>query len=89
MTSNSAKVNIFIEIEQNSNMKYEFNKQTKRLELDRILEEPYKYPCSYGFILNTLAMDGDELDVLILTNKHIKKKPLLFSLYCWCIIDGG
>jgi len=62
-------IHAFIEIEKGSNLKYEFNKQTKRLELDRMLPQPYVYPFSYGFIPNTLAEDGDELDILIVSDK--------------------
>lgn len=58
-------VNVYIEIEKGSNLKYEFNKQTNQLELDRLLPEPHVYPYAYGFIPNTLGEDGDELDVLI------------------------
>jgi inorganic pyrophosphatase len=54
-------------------MKYEFNKETNTLELDRVLPYPYYYPYSYGYIVNTLALDGDELDALIITDKKIEK----------------
>ena len=67
------KVTVFIEIEKESNMKYELNKTTKLLELDRTLPYPYYYPYCYGFITNTLAMDNDELDALIITDKKIEK----------------
>jgi inorganic pyrophosphatase len=66
-------VKIYVEIEQFSNQKYEWNKETESLELDRVLPYPYFYPFSYGFIENTLAQDGDELDALIITNEPIKK----------------
>jgi inorganic pyrophosphatase len=66
-------VRVYIEIEKHSNQKYEFNKNIKKLELDRVLPYPYFYPYAYGFIENTLAMDDDELDVLIITDKEIKK----------------
>jgi inorganic pyrophosphatase len=66
-------VRVYIEIEKNSNQKYEFNKTENKLELDRILPYPFFYPYAYGFIANTLAMDGDELDILIITDKEIKK----------------
>ena len=66
------KVDIYIEIEQFSNIKYEYNKLTNKLEIDRILNEPYSYPYAYGFIVNTLASDNDELDVLIVTDKYLK-----------------
>jgi inorganic pyrophosphatase len=65
------KINVYIEIEQNSNIKYEFNKNTNKLEVDRILPEPFVYPYSYGYIPNTLAEDGDDLDILIISNKEI------------------
>ena len=72
MSTINCKVNVFIEIEKNSNIKYEFNKEKNCLEIDRILPEPYYYPFAYGFIPNTLAMDGDDLDILVITNKNIK-----------------
>lgn len=66
------KVTVYIEIEKDSNMKYELNKNTNILELDRKLPYPYYYPHCYGFIRNTLAMDNDELDALIITDKTLK-----------------
>lgn len=66
-TTPKSSINVYIEIEKGSNFKYEFNKQTNQLELDRILSEPHVYPYAYGFIPNTLAEDGDELDVLVVT----------------------
>lgn len=67
------KVKVYIEIEQYSNLKYEYDKNSEKLVLDRILPYPYFYPYSYGYIVNTLAEDGDDLDVLIITNKNIQK----------------
>jgi inorganic pyrophosphatase len=66
------KVIVYIEIEKDSNKKYELNKETNKLELDRILPYPYYYPYSYGFIENTLATDNDELDALIITDEKIE-----------------
>jgi inorganic pyrophosphatase len=66
-------VQVYIEIEQFSNQKYEINKTTGKLELDRVLEYPYFYPYAYGFIPGTLAADGDDLDALIITDRHISK----------------
>jgi inorganic pyrophosphatase len=65
------KIKVYIEIEQFSNIKYEFDKNTNKLIIDRILDEPFNYPFSYGFIPNTLGNDNDELDVLIITDKKI------------------
>ena len=61
----------FIEIEKGSNIKYELNKQTNTLEIDRMIPQPHVYPYSYGFIPNTLGEDGDELDILIVTETPI------------------
>ena len=66
------KVSVYIEIEKGDCIKYEFDKTTNKLEVDRILPDPYVYPYSYGFIENTLAMDGDDLDALIVTEKTLK-----------------
>uniref|UniRef100_A0A6C0B7H2 inorganic diphosphatase n=1 Tax=viral metagenome TaxID=1070528 RepID=A0A6C0B7H2_9ZZZZ len=65
-------VRVYIEIEKDSNKKYELNKSNGSLELDRTLPYPYYYPCAYGFIENTLAMDDDELDAVIITSKALK-----------------
>lgn len=67
------KVVVYIEIEKDSNQKYELNKETNKLELDRILPYPYYYPYCYGFIEETIATDEDELDALIITNEHLAK----------------
>ena len=61
------EVTVYVEIEKHSNLKYEFNKETGQLELDRILSYPYFYPYPYGFIPNTKSLDGDEIDVLIVS----------------------
>ena len=67
------KIKVYIEIEKNSNEKYEFNHETNKLELDRILNYPFIYPYAYGFALNTKASDGDELDILIISENIIIK----------------
>lgn len=64
------KVKVYVEIEKGSNIKNEFNKNSQKLEVDRILKEPYYYPYAYGFIPKTLGDDGDELDALIITNRN-------------------
>jgi inorganic pyrophosphatase len=66
-------VRVFIEIERHSNKKYEVDKETNQLVLDRILPYPYFYPYAYGFIPNTLAPDGDALDILLITEKEIPR----------------
>jgi len=69
----SDTVTVYIEIERDSNVKYEFDKVHQKLMVDRILPYPYYYPYAYGFIPNTLAMDNDELDILVITDKKLEK----------------
>jgi inorganic pyrophosphatase len=66
------KVSVYIEIQQYSNKKYEYDKVQQKLVIDRILEYPYFYPYPYGFIPNTLAEDNDEIDILIITNENVE-----------------
>jgi len=67
----SQKVQVYIEIQKDSNIKYEFDKEKNALVIDRILPYPYYYPYAYGFIPNTLAMDGDDLDILVITDEKL------------------
>lgn len=62
-------VEALVEIPKGSRNKYEFDKTRQCLRLDRVLYSPLHYPTDYGFILNTLAEDGDALDVLIVTHE--------------------
>ena len=65
-------VDAFIEISMNSNIKYEFDKDLDCLRLDRILNTSMMYPANYGYFPETLADDGDALDVLVLSNYQIQ-----------------
>ncbi len=60
-----------IEISKGSKMKYELDKTTGRLILDRVLYTSTHYPANYGFIPRTYADDNDPLDVLVLCNEVI------------------
>ena len=60
-------VNGIIEIPSGSKAKYEINKSTGTVMLDRIMHGPFHYPTNYGFIPQTLAEDGDPLDILVLS----------------------
>lgn len=77
MPSDDTKVRVYIEIEKDSNLKYETCKKTNTLVLDRILPPPYVYPYPYGYIVGTRAADGDELDIVVLTNNPIPKDTFL------------
>ena len=60
--------NVLIEIAANSDpVKYEIDKDTGLLAVDRFLSTPMHYPCNYGYIPNTLCDDGDPVDVCVLS----------------------
>ena len=60
-----------IEISKGSKMKYELDKETGLLRLDRVLYTSTHYPANYGFIPRTYAKDNDPLDVLVLCSQQI------------------
>ena len=64
-------VNGLIEIPQGSRTKYEIDKTTGLLRLDRIIYSSFHYPINYGFIPQTLDEDGDELDSLVVCAEPI------------------
>ena len=59
-------VTVMIEIPKGSRNKYEYDTKRKALRFDRMLFSAVHYPSDYGFILNTIAEDGDPLDALVL-----------------------
>jgi inorganic pyrophosphatase len=61
------EINVIIEIAMNSNpIKYEIDKDSGLVEFDRFMNVAMNYPCNYGYIPETLAGDGDPLDVLMI-----------------------
>lgn len=68
-----------VEIPMGSNVKYELDKETGLLKLDRILYSAVHYPASYGFIPQTLAEDEDPLDVLVLCQEAVAPLTLVNS----------
>ena len=62
-------IEVMIEIPKGSKNKYEYNKETKQIWLDRVIYSPACYPSDYGFITNTLGEDGDPLDAMVLINE--------------------
>ncbi|MDD2227752.1 MAG: inorganic diphosphatase [Clostridia bacterium] len=67
----------FIEIEKGSKNKYELDKETGLLILDRVLNTAMHYPMNYGFIPLTLCSDGDPLDVFVLCSQTIQSGRLV------------
>jgi inorganic pyrophosphatase len=59
-------VNVLVEIPKGSRNKYEYDKVNKVIKFDRMLFSAMHYPSDYGYIVDTLAEDGDALDALVL-----------------------
>lgn len=72
-------VNALIEISQGSRAKYEIDKTTGLLRLDRVIYSSFHYPVNYGFIPRTLGEDKDPLDILVICSESIQ--PL-------CLVDA-
>ena len=66
-----------IEIPKGSKIKYELDKETGLLRMDRILYTSTHYPANYGFIPRTYADDGDPLDVLVLCSETLNPLSLV------------
>ena len=64
-------VNVVVEIPQGSNHKIEWNRDLAVMQLDRVEPAIFAKPTNYGFIPQTLDEDGDELDVLIVTDQPL------------------
>ena len=72
------EVNVIIEIPQGGEpIKYEIDKDSGALFVDRILGTSMRYPCNYGYIPNTLCGDGDPVDVLVV---------MPFPLQAGCVV---
>ena len=74
---------VVIEIPAGSRNKYEIDHETGKIRLDRMLFTSTRYPYDYGFVENTLSLDGDPLDALVMveigldTNWQRKKSTTL------------
>ncbi len=64
-------INLVIEIRQGERNKYEFDKDTGRLFLDRVNGTAMGYPTDYGYVPNTLCGDGDPLDGLLVIDESV------------------
>lgn len=70
-------LNAVVEIPKGSNVKYELDKRTGLLRVDRILYSSVIYPANYGFVPQTYCSDGDPLDVLILNSEPVQSLATL------------
>src|SRR6187551_1150692 len=71
------KVNALIEIPQGSRSKYEVDKESGLLKLDRVIYSSFHYPINYGFIPQTYGDDKDPLDILVLTSLPVQPLTLM------------
>lgn len=80
-----------IEIPKGSKSKYELDKETGLLILDRILYTSTHYPSNYGFIPRTYASDNDPLDVLVLCSEDIHPLSMVrcYPIGVIAMVDGG
>lgn len=65
------EINVFIEIPKDNNIKYELDKESGVIFVDRFLYTAMSYPFNYGFVPNTLSEDGDPIDVLVLSEHAV------------------
>lgn len=80
-----------IEIPKGSKKKYELDKETGLIILDRILHTSTHYPANYGFIPRTYGDDGDPLDVLLLCTEKLEPLSLVraYPIGVISMVDGG
>lgn len=74
---NPNKVNAIIEIPYGSNIKYEVDKESGLVVVDRVMYGAIFYPANYGFVPNTLADDGDPADILVLNTYPLQAGSMI------------
>ncbi|MDB5191649.1 MAG: inorganic diphosphatase [Segetibacter sp.] len=84
-------VEAVIEIPQGSRAKYEIDKPTGLLKLDRVIYSSFYYPCNYGFIPQTYGDDKDPLDILVISSLSITPLCLVTAkvIGVMQMVDGG
>jgi len=74
-------INVIIEVPAHSNpVKYEVDKETGAMFVDRFMNTAMHYPCNYGYIPHTLSLDGDPVDVLVITPIPLVSGAVIFAL---------
>jgi inorganic pyrophosphatase len=83
--------NAIVEIPFGSSVKYELDKQSGLIKLDRVLYSAVYYPANYGFVPQTLAEDDDPLDVLVLCQEMVVPLTLIHArtIGLMTMIDAG
>ncbi|MGF7233171.1 inorganic diphosphatase [Arachidicoccus sp.] len=84
-------VNAIIEIPQGSRSKYEIDKPSGLLKLDRVIYSSFHYPANYGFIPQTYGDDKDPLDILIISSMSIEPLCIVETkvIGVMQMLDGG
>lgn len=85
------EITVFIEVPRGSMAKYELDKKSGFIKLDRILYSAVHYPGDYGFIPQTVSEDGDPTDVIVITNNPVFPGTLVTVRPIGIVemIDGG
>lgn len=65
------QINVFVEIPQGGSIKYELDKESGVVFVDRFLYTAFSYPFNYGFVPGTQADDGDPTDVLVISSQSV------------------
>jgi len=73
------EVNVLVEIPQGSSIKYEMDKESGFIMVDRFSYTSMAYPFNYGFVPGTLAEDGDPLDILVLSSQTVSTGAVIAS----------
>jgi inorganic pyrophosphatase len=87
----STSINVVIEIPKGSKLKYELDKASGLLRVDRVLHSSVIYPANYGFMPRTYCEDGDPLDVLVLGSEQVVPMAITVArpIGLMRMIDGG
>src|SRR3990172_1055347 len=85
------EMNVIVEINKGSKNKYEIDKKTGLIALDRVAYTSQDFPFDYGFVPQTLWEDGDALDVIILTTYPLNVGVLVVARPVGILhmVDGG
>lgn len=73
-------INVIIEIPKDSGIKYELDKESGAVFVDRFLHTAMRFPTNYGFVPNTVAQDGDPIDVMVLSEYPVSPGSVIPSV---------
>jgi inorganic pyrophosphatase len=73
------EIDVLVEIPKSSMVKYEFDKETGALKVDRFIYTAMGYPFNYGYLPNTISKDGDPVDVMVIATHAVQAGSILSS----------